>query len=453
MKRYKIGKLTLMILFLLYSSFIFSACGEEIVIHIVNEKNSPDTSLDQNALKLPTRVISFWHWLSTENTNYDKILNDAIQEVEKTKYPKVKIEMVGLLNEHYKDAIKKAMAANNPPDIFMTWHKGFIEPFIKAERVYPIHDDLEADPEWKNSFLPGILDEFTFQGKVYAVPLGHNVTVVFYNKEIFSRYNLQPPSTYSEFLNVCRVLHENEIIPLAMGNKETWVGAMHFELLVERIGGHQVFWDAVQRVKRWDDPVFLEAGRKMQQLMAQKAFPSECNSLSPEAALTMFREEKAAMYIMGTWSIPDLIEEERNPKSFHKIDYFRFPLVEGGKGDANYWLGAADKALAISNRRVEKDAAVSLVKLLTSEKYQSRMWNEVKNLTATDIKGDHLVTHPILSRIKKEVGSVRDFIPFYDMYLGQEVGVEFNNAIRNIISGEQPEVALLKVQKAYNSTK
>src|SRR5699024_12039293 len=53
--------------------------------------------------------------------------------------------------------------------------------------------DVEAD-----KFLEAGLSTTTFEEKIYGVPLGMSVVPIWYNKDIFEKYDLEEPKTYDE---------------------------------------------------------------------------------------------------------------------------------------------------------------------------------------------------------------------------------------------------------------
>ncbi|UZQ84660.1 extracellular solute-binding protein [Thermoclostridium stercorarium] len=165
-----------------------------------------------------------------------KIIKEAVDLYNK-RSETAEIEIAFTESEQYKTKIATLMAANEAPDLFNTWAAGFLKTFVNSGKVYSISEDLENDPEWKNSYVNGIFDALTFDGKIYAAPTTQTVVCLFYNKEIFDRLNLKVPETYSELKEVIRVLNENGIIPFALGNKAPWVGAMYSEIIANRIGG------------------------------------------------------------------------------------------------------------------------------------------------------------------------------------------------------------------------
>ncbi|WP_252891736.1 ABC transporter substrate-binding protein [Thermoclostridium stercorarium] len=288
-----------------------------------------------------------------------KIIKEAVDLYNK-RSETAEIEIAFTESEQYKTKIATLMAANEAPDLFNTWAAGFLKTFVNSGKVYSISEDLENDPEWKNSYVNGIFDALTFDGKIYAAPTTQTVVCLFYNKEIFDRLNLKVPETYSELKEVIRVLNENGIIPFALGNKAPWVGAMYSEIIANRIGGGEPFKKVYEGTGTWLDPSFIRAGEIMYELAQMNAFPEGFNALDNDPAQELFKEEKAAMLVMGSWAIQQLTNDESPVKD--KVDVAKFPIIENGKGSINSWLGQPDQSFAISANCKDKKAAVEFLK-------------------------------------------------------------------------------------------
>ena len=68
---------------------------------------------------------------------------DILKETSKRfneQYKGVRAEIEFFIQEQYKTKLPVLMAANEPPDIFMTWCAGFLEPYVKAGKVYPLDE-------------------------------------------------------------------------------------------------------------------------------------------------------------------------------------------------------------------------------------------------------------------------------------------------------------------------
>ncbi|NLG87800.1 MAG: extracellular solute-binding protein [Clostridiaceae bacterium] len=346
--------------------------------------------------------------------------------------------------EQYKTKIATLMAANEAPDLFNTWAAGFLKPFVTAGKVYSISEDLDKDPEWKNRFVPGIFAGFTYDGKIYASPNTQTVVCLFYNKEIFDKYNLKVPETYEELKNVIKVLNDNGVIPIALGNKAPWVGAMLSEIIANRIGGSEPFNKVYSKTGTWLDPSFIRAGEIMYELAQMNAFPEGFNALDNDPSREMFLEGKAAMHIMGSWAIQQLTYE--GSPLIGKLDVAKFPAIEGGKGDINNWLGQPDQSFAISTRCKDKEAAVKFLKLMSDPEIQLK-FAEAGNLIATTAQLDPAKANPVATKVAELQKDMKELFIFYDVALGAAVGNEYNNAIQAITAGTDPEEAFTTLQE------
>jgi glucose/mannose transport system substrate-binding protein len=65
-----------------------------------------------------------------------------------------------------------------------------------------------------------ILEALTYNGHVYAVPIGVNrFNTLFYNKALFAQYAKTPPTTWAEFYQLGDFFKTQGIVPLALGAK------------------------------------------------------------------------------------------------------------------------------------------------------------------------------------------------------------------------------------------
>lgn len=302
-------------------------------------------------------TITYWDIHSEEPGG--TMLTEAVARFE-AKHPESKVELTFFENDPFKTKLSVAMSAGDPPDVFMTWGGGVLKNYVEAGMVRDLTPEMEAG--WKDNFSEGGLRPLTFDGKIYGAPLDVSAVFVWYNKAIFAKYNLEPPKTFEEWKDVIKTLKDAGITPIALGNKDKWPGAFYLIYLADRIGGPEVFMNAYTRAPggTFTDPVFIEAGEKIQELVKMGAFPEGFNGLSFTDEAMIFASEQAAMDVMGNWIMP--MVNERNPSMLEedKLEMFPFPVVEGGKGDPSNLVGGANIAYAVSSKA--PDLAVELVK-------------------------------------------------------------------------------------------
>lgn len=72
----------------------------------------------------------------------------------------------------------------------------------------------------KDTYQAGLLDYYSFDNNVYALPDGNNIEVVYYNKDLFAQAGIAaPPTTFEELLKDVKLLKDKGITPLAIGER------------------------------------------------------------------------------------------------------------------------------------------------------------------------------------------------------------------------------------------
>ena len=71
------------------------------------------------------------------------------------------------------------------------------------------------------------LNADVYYGEIWTIPISLNTQRFYYNKDIFARFGLEVPQTFSELGDVCRQVREKsagEIVPMAMPSTGAWLG-------------------------------------------------------------------------------------------------------------------------------------------------------------------------------------------------------------------------------------
>lgn len=401
------------------------------------------TQVGEKKVQGATNEITFWSWVSDSDT-IKQVYEQAIKEFNSNNKYGVKIKAVYTPGEQYKTKLQTAMAANNPPDILNMWAAGKMKPYVDANRLYSISDIMNKDKQWKDRYVNGVFDLTTFNGKIYGIPQIRVATVIYYNKEIFKKYNLTPPKKWSELVNVIKVLTKNGIIPFALDARDPWILAMYAEYIANRIDP-----DAYRKVQKdpnaWTDKAFIETGKKIQELVKLGAFPKGATSLDYVAARNLFDQGKAAMYVMGIWDVGYL--STQSPVK-NKVGAFKWPEIEGGKGNINNFLAGIEQVIAISSNCKNKQAAAAWLKLLSEQKYAKDLLAEKAGYFPTvkvnpDPKKVTGLYLEVLNMLKDQ--NTKDSFTYYDVMFGPIIGDGFNNTIQSIYLGKDPVEAFKKL--------
>jgi multiple sugar transport system substrate-binding protein len=113
-------------------------------------------------------------------------------------------------------------------------------------------------------FYPGTVESFSGQGNTWAVPAGVNLEVMYYNQDLFDRYNVPYPEngwTWDDFLNAAVAVNhpEERFFGYAISEDAYNPGYGDAWLFIYQHGGRIV--DDLQNPTRatFDDPLTVEA--------------------------------------------------------------------------------------------------------------------------------------------------------------------------------------------------
>ncbi|MHA6531805.1 extracellular solute-binding protein [Paenibacillus sp. BAC0078] len=333
----------------------------------VNSTTAPaDTaaSTDKPAEKVTIKMMHLWPAGSSAQQN--KLVGQIIDDYQK-EHPNVTIKQEVLENEQYKNKLKVLSASNELPDVGITWAAGFMEPYVKGGLFAPL-DDILGGEQLKDKFVAGTTEAYAVDGKTYALPIELNISPIYYNKDIFAKYNLQIPTTYDEFKKVVKTLSDNGVAPIALGNKDRWTGSLWYMYLADRIAGSDTLKKATNGSGSFEDPGLIKAAAEVQSLVDMNAFNKGFNGLSNDEGKSEFMNEKAAMYLMGTWELPNFTTNPDIPQAFKdKVGFFKFPTVDGGKGNINSWVGGPGVGLFVAESSKVKEEAKAFVEYFVSK--------------------------------------------------------------------------------------
>ncbi|KGE20224.1 extracellular solute-binding protein [Paenibacillus wynnii] len=368
------NKVTQGLLLTLVLMLVLAGCGgkNNNATNAANGGNTPAT--DATAEQKVT--INMMHlWPAGVSAQQNKLVNQIIDQYQ-TDHPNVTIKEEVLDNEQYKNKLKVLSASNELPDVGITWAAGFMEPYVKGGLFAPI-DDIKDGALLKDKFVAGTTEAYAIDGKTYALPIELNISPIYYNKAIFEKYNLQAPTTYTEFKEVVKTLSENGIAPIALGNKDRWTGSLWYMYLADRIAGNDTLKNAIAGSGTFDDPGLVQAATEIQTLVEMNGFNKGFNGLSNDEGKAEFMNEKAGMYLMGTWELPNFTTNPDIPQEFKdKVGFFKFPTVENGKGNINSWVGGPGVGLFVAENSKVKEEAKAFMEYFVSK------WGEDSVTTA-----------------------------------------------------------------------
>ncbi|GAB6937468.1 ABC transporter substrate-binding protein [Isoptericola variabilis] len=144
--------------------------------------------------------ITVWAWEPT--------LEDVVKDFEE-QYPNVTVnlENVGTSNDQY-TALQNAIAAGDGvPDVAQIEY--FAVPQFAISEALTNLGPLGAD-DLDGTFSTGPWNSVHSGDGVYGLPMDSGPMALFYNEEVFDTYGVDVPTTWDEYLEAARTIHEKD---------------------------------------------------------------------------------------------------------------------------------------------------------------------------------------------------------------------------------------------------
>jgi raffinose/stachyose/melibiose transport system substrate-binding protein len=353
-------------------------------------------------------------------------------------HPNVTINITVLEHEAFKTKLTTVMQGGTPPDIFQSWGGGVMNDQANAGLLLDITSYLDADNgAWRSTFAPGALAVYALSGKNYGVPWDMGMVGWWYNKDLFAQANIaQPPTTWTELLDDVKTLKAAGITPIALGEKDSWTGMHIWSYLATRLCGEAGFLAAANRTGSFTDACFVQAGTKLQELIALDPFQAGYLGASHDEMQGTFGNGKAAMELSGQWAPSVESAQAADKIGVANLGFFSFPAVEGGVGALTDAMGGGNGFALGKNASPE---AVDFVKYLTAPEQQARMASAGMGIPV--VKGaESGLTDANMIMVKNGVEAAKYFQLYYDQYMPSAMGSIINDAVAGEFAGtKSPE--------------
>lgn len=400
------------------------------------------------------KTITYWN-IGTEGAD-KAALEYAVNAFNENTDSGYQVEMVAIQNDNYKERLVVAMSSGECPDMYTSWSGGPMNEYIDSGFAQPV-DDLYEEYGLDDIFMEAATAQATYNGHIYAVPT-YNVSLagIFYNTEIFDKYNLEVPTTLSELEAVCDTLVDNGITPFALANGPKWTGSMYYQCLVARYAGLEPFQAAVDGSGSFEDECFQWAGEKIQEWVQKGYFPEGVNSLDEDAgqAKQLIYQESAAMMLTGSWYTGTFSTD--SPEFYEKIDWFSFPAVDGSDADTSIQIGTIGDQFVSFNCEGEKlEAAFECASYYASDEAQQVMVDNGKIPPTKN--AESLVTDPISKKVLEAANNASSTQLWWDQYLAPEVAQVHLDTCQELfgltMTPEEADAQLQAAMEEYNADK
>ena len=284
-------------------------------------------------------VLTMW-CIATESDANRPAYEQAIAEFEAA-HPDITIQWEAFENQSYKTKIKAAMSdPSTLPDIFFTWAGAFLGDFVDAGNVYCLD---EAYKPFAADLPEVMLQNASYGGKHYGVPLTMNIVTLFANMDLLAEAGYEAvPTTYEDLIACCDALVEKGIIPFGCSGGETWCVTEYLEPIIEKTIGCEALNEIFAGRGTWNDPAIAKAVDIMQEMVTKGYFDPNGIALGNDQVKANFIAGEYAFYQNGSWNCGEVNDGEGN------FQVALFPVIDAEKATYGQVIGGPSDTLAVA---------------------------------------------------------------------------------------------------------
>ena len=293
-------------------------------------------------------TLTMW-CIATESDANRPAYEQAVAEFEAA-HPDIDIQWEAFENQSYKTKIKSAMSdPDSLPDIFFTWAGAFLGDFADMGTAYCLDEAYKPFAEQ----LPEVmLQNASYGGKHYGVPLTMNIVTLFANMDLLAQVGWDHvPQTYEDLTACCDALVAAGITPFGCAGKETWCVTEYLEPIMEKTIGYEALNEIFAGRATWNNEGVANAVSTFQEMINKGYFDPNGMALGNDEVKANFIAGKYAFYQNGSWNCGEVNDAEGN------FQVALFPVMDSEKATYGQVIGGPSDTLAVSSHSKNADLA------------------------------------------------------------------------------------------------
>lgn len=379
---------------------------------------------DRSVSTAPEKVtLRFVHCDGQDNPNVAALIQDF-----QDKNPNITIDAAYMVNSELKKQMRIAMLSNTLPDLTVFDNPDF-PAFASGGFLVNITDRMNAWGEL-DQFYPGPLNSVKYKGDIYGVPWYSNNIAMAYNQEMLDKAGVQPPKTWDELRAAAARLTGNGVYGMAIAAVKSEVGTFHYIPWLYSAGGSY---------DKLDSPESIKAMTFLADLVKDGYMSKEVINYDNGMCLKAFEGGKAAMAILGSWTVNSLKKDVPDLK-------YGFVPIPSDKTSVTC-LGGYDVGITKDCKYV--DQAFEFLKYIASKDGVNTYSFAVKNVpTRKDVleMNPGWKDYPISLFVGQMPNAVTRVNPFWP-----DVSVNIQVALQEALLGDKTPEQALKDAQAKNA--
>lgn len=392
---------------LLILSLILTGCGK-------NNTDAVDKKENNTGSANKTKVVFMAY-------NKEDVRKSWLEYLEK-ELPDIEIEFRFVDLKQFNNVLKTQLASGEGPDLM----EGYGADLVSAGYLEDISNASFIDKYYDEG-----LKAYSYEGKTYAIPLQSWFEGIYYNKEIFEKYGLNPPKSWDQWMEIHETLKKNGVKPQVMGAK-SWepmmkqnMGLLLNEFYLTDAG--KGFDDDFAAGKKTLSGTYNETMKKWSEIVEKGYITKDMLGMEYDQAQDEFATGKAAMWESGPWALETI--KEKNPDL--KFGMFPIPGIKEGTGAL---VGGPGSCISVNANSKVKDAAMKVLEATSTPEAQMALVKD--NPGSSFLKGVEVDLGSEFSDCSQAFAEGRVYAPWMYWQAVNSIQQDFGKGLQDFIAGQ-----------------
>lgn len=314
-------------------------------------------------------TLSVWSWRPEDAAVYRQIFDKF-----EASHPHIKVDFKPYKSTEYNTILSTGLTQAGGPDVMQLRSYGGVQPLIQSGELAALDGQVAGLSNFETASLDGARGKK--DGKVYGVPLEMSTFQIYYNKDVFTKYQLQPPTTWDQMIADAKKLSANGITPFATAGKDTWLLPLYDDAFgATRYGGPAFEKKLLAGQAKFTDPEYVAALDVLSQL--KPYLPKDLMGLGETDVQTLFATGKAAMIPEGSFALAPL--KAINPGL--DLGVFNAPPAPGAVATKPLQVGWVDASYGLNAKSGHQKEALELLQWMTSTEFGQLVADDLKQVS------------------------------------------------------------------------
>lgn len=296
--------------------------------------------------------------------------------------------------ENYQQVIRSSLQTSSTTDLIKWWNGYRLEDLARSGGLADLTSEWDAavDKGWVN---PDSKDSFSYDGKVYAVPMYKSYWVIFYNKHVFDTAGITPPTTWDEFISNNEKIRAAGVTPLFATQEPGWTSFIWFEEILSKLDP-DFYVKLMSGEAKYTDPTAVKAMEIWSDLYAAGDFTAPDVAWDSEPSL--FQNGEVAQVPMGTWRNGLFVA---NGMTSDDYGAYVLPAIDPNVDPS---VIVESGVLAVADKAPNREAAVKALGDWLNPAVQGPWVNTIKDTSANPTV---ITDDPTLASISEQVATLK----------------------------------------------